>query len=104
VDDVEIKAEINRRLAGKQLPLGPGILLRSCRGSGGACDACGQPIGLNDEQSQVMGMAADRLRTCALAMHLDCYRLWAELSRCSLGSPVAADADDRQSARKRAAP
>jgi hypothetical protein len=104
MDAVDIKAEINRRLARKQLPFGPGILLRSCRGSSGVCDACGQRIGPDDEQSQIMGMSADGLRTCAFAMHLDCYRLWADLSSHSLGDTVAADAADRQSARKRAAP
>jgi len=99
VDDVEIKAEINRRLACKQLPFGPGIVIRNCRGGSGVCDACGRCIGVDDEQSQVMGMSVDRLRTCAFAMHINCHRLWTELSTYSLGGIVAAAADDRQPAR-----
>lgn len=104
VDDVGLKAEISRRLASKLLPLGPGIVIRSCRGTSGVCDACGQRIGIDDEQSHVMGMSADRLRTCTLAMHLDCHRLWTELSSYPSGRYRRADADDRQSATKKAAP
>jgi len=104
VDDAEIKAEINRRLASKELPLGPGIVIRSCRGSSDVCDACGQRIGIDDEQSQVIGWSADRLRTCAFAMHLDCHRLWTELSSYPCGRYRRADADDRQPAIKKAAP
>ena len=101
MQDVEIKAEIGRRLAAKQLPHGPGVLIHGGRGGRGrVCDACGERIELDDDQYEVGCASADRLHTRAYMMHLDCHLYWTALSDTRWASLSRADTNGRRSAKK----
>ena len=90
------RALIAERLRAGLLPVNQGQRVFAGHGDGTQCTGCGHPIGQRDIQYDVdhrepgrAGAGADEAdvggAARSLAMHLQCYRLWVELSE----GPVA---------------
>ena len=86
VDEDLVRQLIQHRLREHRLPPGRAVGIPETHGDGQPCDACGEPIGPN--QQAVLVMVS--LQWMSVFFHTDCYEVW-DAERLALSEKNGAD-------------